>query len=76
MSWVFEVPPDASAGEARITWTIQYVMDALQEETYSKPDNPRKISAKVVILKDDIQAVLPIAKVSWQKESLFFSLAS
>ena len=71
MSWVFEVPPDAPAGEARITWTIQYVMDALQEETYSKPDNPRKISAKVVILKDDIQAVLPIAKVSWQKESLF-----
>jgi len=63
MSWALDVPADTEAGESRITWTVMYVMNAQKEETFSKPENPRKISAKVVILKDDIQAVLPIAKV-------------
>ena len=63
LSWVLEVPPDAPAGEARVTWTVKYVMDLNEKEEY--PDeNSRKITAKLIILKDDIQAVLPIAKVS------------
>lgn len=60
---MLEVPPDAPAGEARVTWTVQYVMDANRQETFSG-GNTRRISAKLYILKDDIQAVLPIAKVN------------
>ncbi|KAA0193765.1 hypothetical protein HAZT_HAZT006098 [Hyalella azteca] len=62
-AWVMEVPKDAPAGEARITWAVKYVMDAHGQETFPE-GNTRRVAAKLVILKDDIQAVLPIAK-SW-----------
>ncbi|XP_063595333.1 transmembrane protein 132E-like [Penaeus indicus] len=63
LSWVLEVPDDAVAGEARVTWLLRYHMDAHHHETFSVQDN-RKMTTRLAILKDEIQAVLPIAK-SW-----------
>ncbi|XP_068219709.1 transmembrane protein 132E [Palaemon carinicauda] len=64
LSWVLEVPEDAHAGEARITWSLRYIMDAHHRETFSNTD-ARRMSTRLNILKDDIQAVLPIAKSWW-----------
>ncbi|KAG7153695.1 Transmembrane protein 132E-like, partial [Homarus americanus] len=63
LSWVLEVPEHVGAGEARVTWSLRYLMDAHHRETFSGADS-RRMSTRLTILKDDIQAVLPIAK-SW-----------
>lgn len=62
LSWVLEVPEHVGAGEAKITWSLRYLMDAHRRETFSGADTP-KMTTRLTILKDDIQAVLPIAKV-------------
>ena len=60
MWWRFLAPKDAVQSDARVTWNVEYVMDADQLETMSRN---RKIQARFLILKDDILSVLPISKV-------------
>ncbi|CAL4069120.1 unnamed protein product [Meganyctiphanes norvegica] len=66
LSWVLEIPEDSPAGEARVTWSLRYVMDAEHHETFAGPGNDvtKRMATRITILKDDVQAVLPISK-SW-----------
>ncbi|XP_037919776.1 transmembrane protein 132E isoform X2 [Hermetia illucens] len=73
-SWLLEVANDTKENwdGGKIIWSVSYVFDAPKlkdsspETTGSTPEETRKkIIAKLEINKDDIQAVLPIAK-NWE----------
>lgn len=71
-SWLLEVANDTKDHHdgGRIVWSVSYVHDGpkvkeLSAEASGAPheEGRKKIVAKLEIQKDDIQAVLPIAKV-------------
>lgn len=72
-SWLIEVANDTKEhfDSGRIVWSVSYVHDGpkLKDSEIGEKrehDEPRKkLIAKVDIQKDDIQAVLPISKVSF-----------
>lgn len=72
-SWLLEVANDTKEhwDGGRIVWSVSYVHDGPKvkdmsaESSNGSPEETRKkLVAKLEIQKDDIQAVLPIAKVS------------
>lgn len=78
-SWLLEVANDTKENwdGGKIIWSVSYVFDAPKlkdsspETTGSTPEETRKkIIAKLEINKDDIQAVLPIAKVTNREKLL------
>lgn len=78
-SWLLEVSNDTKEywDGGRIIWSVSYVNDgpklktdfttesSSQTSTVFQEEGRKKIVAKLEILKDDIQAVLPIAKVCY-----------
>lgn len=63
-SWLLEVDEDARYYDTgMITWNLRYVLDASMAEQYDFDDDNVKLTSRLDIQKDDIQAVLPIAKV-------------
>ncbi|XP_054719094.1 transmembrane protein 132E-like [Uloborus diversus] len=64
-TWLFEVEEGASYNDnGRITWQLRYMLDASMAEQYDFDDDNTKITSRLDIHKDDVQAVLPIAKSS------------
>lgn len=49
----------------KIVWSVIYIYDNLKDVSIEVPheDNKKRIIAKLEVNKDDIQAVLPMAKV-------------
>ena len=80
-SWLLEVANDTKEhwDGGRIVWSVSYVSDgprmtmkedgSVQEVRNHQPEEimRKKLIAKLDIQKDDIQAVLPISKVSPEK---------
>lgn len=64
-TWLFEVEEGATYNDnGRITWQLRYMLDSSMAEQYDFDDDNAKITSRLDIQKDDVQAVLPIAKVS------------
>ncbi|CAL1289115.1 unnamed protein product [Larinioides sclopetarius] len=64
-TWLFEVEEGASYNDnGRITWQLRYMLDSSMAEQYDFDDDNAKITSRLDIQKDDVQAVLPIAKSS------------
>lgn len=70
-SWLLEVANDTKEHQdsGRIIWSVSYVHDGpklrdMPAEDTGQDEHRKRLIAKVEIQKDDIQAVLPIAKVS------------
>lgn len=71
-SWLLEVVEDSAElwDEGRIVWSVRYVLEGqerrahhLHKDQAAVRDERKKITARLEIQKDDIQAVLPISKV-------------
>lgn len=69
-SWLFEIADDAKelGDGGKIVWSVMYLYDnsKLKDapiDNAGLDDNKRRLIAKLEINKDDIQAVLPMAKV-------------
>lgn len=69
-SWLFEIADDAKeiGDGGKIVWSVMYLYDTskLKDapiDNAGLDDNKRRLIAKLEINKDDIQAVLPMAKV-------------
>lgn len=73
-SWLIEVENSTKENRdsGKIIWSVNFVQDAARNQNYSSDglttmpfDGKRqKIIARFQIMKDDIQSILPIAKVS------------
>ncbi|XP_042904370.1 transmembrane protein 132E [Parasteatoda tepidariorum] len=62
-TWLFEVEEGAGYNDnGRITWQLRYMLDSSMAEQYDFDDDNAKITSRLDIHKDDVQAVLPIAK--------------
>lgn len=74
-SWLLEVANDTKEhhDSGRIIWSVSYVHDGPKlrdmpaEDGTDQNEHRKRLIAKVEIQKDDIQAVLPIAKVREEK---------
>lgn len=69
-SWLFEIADDAKEllEGGKIVWSVTYMYDASKAkdiplENVGLDDSKKRVIAKLEINKDDIQAVLPMAKV-------------
>ncbi|XP_054271015.1 transmembrane protein 132E [Macrosteles quadrilineatus] len=72
LCWLLEVVEDSAElwDEGRIVWSVRYVLEGQERRGHHtrgphKDDERKKITAKIEIQKDDIQAVLPISK-NWE----------
>jgi transmembrane protein 132 len=77
-SWLLEVANDTKEhwDGGRIVWSVSYVHDGPKSKDVSAEAVPheetrKKLVAKLEIQKDDIQSVLPIAKVKDIQVALF-----
>lgn len=62
-TWLFEVEEDANFHDnGRIIWLLRYVLDSRMAEQYDFDDDNMKMTSRLDIQKDDVEAVLPIAK--------------
>lgn len=62
-SWLFEVDEDAGYHDSgRIVWQLRYALDSSMTEQHDFDDSNTKMTSRLDIQKDDVQAVLPIAK--------------
>lgn len=65
-TWLLEVDENINAYDGgRIIWNLRYVLDSNLAEQYNFDENVIKLTSQLDIQKDDIQAVLPLAK-SWE----------
>ena len=66
-TWLLEVADDTKdlTEGVKIVWSVIYTYDNLKDVSIELPheDNKKRIIAKLEVNKDDIQAVLPMAKV-------------
>lgn len=66
-TWLLEVADDSKelSDGGKIVWSVTYIYDNPRESSLelTPDDNKKRIIAKLEVNKDDIQAVLPMAKV-------------
>lgn len=72
-SWLIEVEnvTKENRDNGKIIWSVNYVQDAAKSQNYSSEvftstvteGKRQKVIARFQIMKDDIQSILPIAKV-------------
>lgn len=66
-TWLLEVADDTKdlIEGGKIVWSVTYIYDNPKDSLaeLSPEDNKKRIIAKLEVNKDDIQAVLPMAKV-------------
>lgn len=73
-TWLLEVADDSKelSDGGKIVWSVTYIYDNPRESSLelTPDDNKKRIIAKLEVNKDDIQAVLPMAKVcSFKKKT-------
>lgn len=66
-TWLLEVADDAKEliDGGKIVWSVNYVYESPKDSSLDTPsdDSKKRAIAKLEVNKDDIQAVLPMAKV-------------
>lgn len=83
-SWLIEVEniTKENRDNGKIIWSVNYVQDTVKLQNFSTevltstvPDGKRqKVIARFQIMKDDIQSILPIAKVTISICSIFCTI--
>lgn len=67
-TWLLEVADDTKdlIEGGKIVWSVTYIYDAPKDALvdFTPEDNKKRVITKLEVNKDDIQAVLPMAKVS------------
>lgn len=66
MSWLVEVVEDSADlwDEGRLVWSVRYVQEGRSHSRNQAENQRKKITTRIEVQKDDIQAVLPISKVN------------